>query len=192
MSGPCGGRLRASWPTAAPCTEMAAHLFLTGVKGVGKSTLLQALLAKRSGPVGGFRTVKTQAVFPGRPSVHLLRAALNEQPTLENFLFFCGERWDQEIAARFDRLGCAALAPCQGTALLLMDELGPHEAQAARFQQAVLDALDGDLPIWGVLQVADSLFLRRIAAHPQVNLYTVTPENRDTLASTLPGQWAIE
>lgn len=171
---------------------MAAHLFLTGEKGVGKSTLLQTLLDKQSGPAGGFRTVKTQAVFSGRPSVHLLRAALNEQPTPENFLFFCGAPWDQETAARFDRLGCAALTSCQGAALLVMDELGPHEAQAVRFQQAVLGALDGDLPIWGVLQIADSPFLRRIAAHPQVSLYTVTPENRDLLARTLPGQWTIE
>ena len=62
-----------------------------------------------------------------------------------------------------------------------MDELGPHEEQAAAFRQAVLRALDGDAPIIGVLQQAESAFLDRVAAHPGVRLITVTEENRDAL-----------
>ena len=35
---------------------MKRHLFLTGEKGVGKSTILRLLAASWEGPVGGFRT----------------------------------------------------------------------------------------------------------------------------------------
>ena len=35
---------------------MARHLFFTGEKGVGKTTLLKGLLAQYQGPVGGFFT----------------------------------------------------------------------------------------------------------------------------------------
>lgn len=66
-----------------------------------------------------------------------------------------------------------------------MDELGPAEAAAQRFQAAVLAALDGEKPVCGVLQQADSAFLRRVAAHPRVRVVTVTEENRDTLRQRL-------
>ena len=83
---------------AAPCTD---HLFLTGQRGVGKSTLLRCLLeGKRP---GGFLTLRVEGVFD-RPSIHLLRAASAERPAPENLVCFCGEQRPE----RFDLLGVAA------------------------------------------------------------------------------------
>ena len=162
---------------------MARHLFLTGEKGVGKSTLIRGLLASRQGPLGGFFTVKTEGVLPGRSTVHLLRAGTGERPGPENLLFCCGDGTD--AAKRFDRLGCAALAGRQAAGLLVMDELGPHEAEARAFCSDVLRALEEPVPILGVLQRADAPFLRQIAGHPQVRVVEVTRENRDALAAAL-------
>ena len=155
---------------------MTGHLFLTGPKGVGKSTLIRSLLAEESGPLGGFFTVKHEG------GVYLLPAAQERAFTPENFLFRCGHGGDP---ARFDDLGCAALTDTAGCRLLVMDELGPHEAEAARFQAAVFRTLDGAIPIIGVLQQAESEFLDRIARHPQVTVLTVSEENRDTLGEAL-------
>lgn len=156
------------------------HLFLTGRKGVGKSTLVRKLLATYQGRLGGFFTVKTQCVVPGQTTVHLLRADRNEIPSRENLLFCCGRR-DQSAAGRFDVLGCAALA-IPSPELWVMDELGPHEEQAADFCRVVEAILDGPVPVIGVLQQADAAFLRRVAAHPRVQVVEVTEENRDDLA----------
>lgn len=155
---------------------MTGHLFLTGPKGVGKSTLIRGLLAEESGPLGGFFTVKHEG------GVYLLLAARERAFTPENFLFRCGHGGDP---ARFDDLGCAALADTAGCRLLVMDELGPHEAEAKQFQAAVFRTLDGDIPIIGVLQQAESEFLDRIACHPQVMVLTVSEENRNTLGEAL-------
>ena len=155
---------------------MTGHLFLTGPKGVGKSTLIHGLLAEESGPLGGFFTVKHEG------GIYLLPAAGERAFTPENFLFRCGHGGDP---ARFDDLGCAALADTAGCRLLVMDELGPHEAEAKRFQAAVFRTLDGALPILGVLQQAESEFLHRIAHHPRVTVLTVSVENRDALAAEL-------
>ena len=155
---------------------MTGHLFLTGPKGVGKSTLIRSLLAEESGPLGGFFTVKHEG------GVYLLPAARECAFTPENLLFRCGHGGDPR---RFDELGCAALADTAGCRLLVMDELGPHEAEAARFQAAVFRTLDGDIPIIGVLQQAESEFLDRIARHPRVTVLTVSAENRDTLGEAL-------
>ena len=155
---------------------MTRHLFLTGPKGVGKSTLIRDCLSRETGCLGGFFTVKQQG------SVYLLRAGAGEAPDAENFLFRCGCGGDP---GRFDALGCAALADTEGRSLLVMDELGPHVAQAVRFQAAVFRALEGGTPILGVLQQADSDFLRRVACHPQVTVLTVTEDNRGRLAAEL-------
>ena len=48
---------------------MSRHLFLTGPKGVGKSTLIRGLLAEESGSLGGFFTVKHEG------GIYLLPAA---------------------------------------------------------------------------------------------------------------------
>lgn len=156
---------------AAPCTK---HLFFTGRKGVGKSTLVRAAIEGKR--VGGFFTKRVEGLLE-RPSVHLLRAGTADVPSAENLLFCCGGADMQQ----FDKLGCGALADTAGYEMLVMDELGPHEEQAAAFRQAVLRALDGDAPIIGVLQQAESAFLRQVAAHPNVRVITVTEENRDAL-----------
>ena len=152
------------------------HLFLTGQKGAGKSSLIRGLLAEETGRLGGFFTVRHEG------GVYLLPAAKERTFTPESLLFRCGHGGDP---ARFDDLGCAALADTAGCRLLVMDELGPHEEAALRFQAAVFRTLDGSTPILGVLQQAQSQFLDRIARHPRVTVLTVTEENRNTLAAEL-------
>ena len=164
---------------------MAKHLFLTGEKGVGKSTLIKGLLAQFHGSLGGFFTVKSTSVVSGQVSVHLLRANSGDHPALENLLFCCGEPAGAGVAQRFDHLGCTALAAGASADLLVMDELGPHEGDARSFRRAVFQALDGNVPILGVLQRADTPFLAQIAVHPQVRLVEVTVENRCDLSRTL-------
>lgn len=181
MFGLCAGRLTASWPTAAPCTDMARHIFLTGEKRVGKSTLIRNYLDRFTGKVGGFRTVRTDAFLGGRYSVHLVRPG-EEEFTADNLLFQCPPPRDDSAVSRFEQLGCAALEDAADYDLILMDELGPTEVKAETFQQAVLRVLDADVPVIGVLQKAESPFLERIRQHPNVDVIEVTMENREELA----------
>lgn len=187
MSGLFAGRSLGRSPTAVPCTDMVGHLFLTGEKGVGKSTLLAALLAGDSRSLGGFFTRKSEDVFPGRVSLHLLRTGRGEKPSESNFLFFCDEPPDSGCISRFERLGRAALEESTGAEVLVMDELGPRESGAAGFQGAVLAALDGETPVLGVLQktAVPVPFLERIAARNDVTVVEVTKENRDALSVRL-------
>ena len=170
---------------AAPCTE---HLFLTGRKGVGKSTLLRALLDGKR--LGGFFTRRVTGVFD-RPSIHLLQAAEDEQPSPANLVCFCGERRPE----RFDLLGPAALADTVGCDIVVMDELGPSEAAAQGFQAAVLAALDGSTPVLAAVKPKDTDFLRRVRQHPHGEVFNITPESREALYHRLRSrilQWNKE
>lgn len=162
--------------------ENVRHLFFTGEKGVGKSTIVKKSMERFERVVGGFLTVKSEKVFPGKSSLHLLSLRYPLIPSAENFLTFCGEQ-NEETAARFDRLGCAALSDIRGAGLLVMDELGPHETEALLFRKAVLGSLDGSVPVLGVLQKADSPFLSEIRSRPDVEVMEVTHGNRDEFFS---------
>lgn len=158
------------------------HLFLTGEKGVGKSTLLRRHLAGKTVRGGGFRTVKAFDVLPGRTTLHILSKTTGLSPSSENYLFTCGEPETYSPAA-FDRLGVFALQDAEDADYLVMDELGPHETEAAAFCSRVRELLDGPLPVYGVLQRADSEFLQEIAVREDVRLMEVTRENRNNLLS---------
>ena len=169
---------------------MARHIFLTGQKQVGKSTLLKKVLKQFHGEVGGFFTLRTDSFLKTAYSVHLLSAEAGAEPDDTNLLFLCRPQGqcassssdpsrNDETPRRFDRLGCNVLSAASSKDLIVMDELGPHEGSASLFRQAVLDTLNGTVPVFGVLQAADSDFLEEIASHPEVLVLHVTEENRD-------------
>lgn len=160
---------------------MCKHLFLTGEKGIGKSTLIQTWLSHYHGHVGGFLTRKQSDVVEGKVSVHLLSIGQDMTPTVTNLLFVCGENQEQETIKRFDTLGCQALEFPVSPDLIVMDELGPHEEQAKQFIGYIFSLLDGEIPILGVLQKSKSMFLSKIISHSNVVIEEVTVYNRDRL-----------
>ena len=69
--------------------------------------------------------------------------------------------------------------------LIVLDECGRLEQKLPRFRARVLELLDGDTPILGVIRQDASGWLEDIRRHPGVRLVTVTLQNRDTLPQQL-------
>lgn len=157
---------------------MAKHIFLQGEKGIGKSTLIRRFLQTYTGEVGGFYTVRTQGVLNDVFTVHLLQANSPAVPSIDNLLFVCGKP-EPATQKRFDQLGCQSLERLENCSLLVMDELGPHEAQAAAFRSRVLHLLDGEIPILGVLQLGAESAWPELVHHPKVSLVEITKTNRN-------------
>lgn len=166
------------------------HLFLTGEKQAGKSTLLRKLLAGlgETSP-GGFFSV-TAADVPGAVgSVYLIPAG-DPAPAFgdENRIGIrCGPGRGRESFPRvFDDYGLRLLEGAGSARLLVMDEIGTMEENAERFCRRVEELLDGPVPILGVVQKqGDTPLQAAIRRHPAVRLTEVTPENRDALLPLL-------
>lgn len=157
---------------------MVRHVFLTGEKQVGKSTLIKKFLRDYRGKLGGFFTVRTDTFLGDRYSVHLFEVGEEQKAAADNLLFVCTER-SQADTVRFNTLGCRILEKSRDCSLLLMDELGRHEAQAAEFRTAVLQCIDREVPILGVLQAPAKDFWPEITEHPAVCVIEITENNRE-------------
>lgn len=163
------------------------HIFLTGAKGVGKSTALQAFLASQPAcPMGGFRTLRrvegdlvTVAMLPADPAA---------PPPADPVVMTRDAGGFHPRPSQFDALGPALLA--QPGDILLMDELGHGEREATAFQEAVLSCLDGPLPVVGVVQAGASDFLEKVREHPKVTLLEVTAQNRDGIPARMAALWS--
>lgn len=161
---------------------MIKHVFLTGEKHIGKSTLLKKALLTYKGKIGGFFTVRTNAFLGNRYSVHIFPAGENHIPAAENLLFVC-ENTNTDATDRFNTLGCAALSH-KDVSLYVMDELGPHEAEAEDFIKKILEILDGDIPVFGILQSPADKLWTKIVTRKDVKVITVTNENRSNTELT--------
>lgn len=113
---------------------MTQHIFLTGKKHIGKSTLIQKILDDYKKNADGFLTVRTKEYLKDQYSVHMYHLKEKELPNESNLLFLCGKT-DEHTADTFDRLGCNILSMCSDCSFIVMDELGPHEADAALFRK---------------------------------------------------------
>ncbi len=160
------------------------HLFLTGEKQIGKSTLIGKCLDGIGVPVSGFYT-KKGIETDDHLYVHILKAGCDDSFRQDNILFDCRDR-SEDAADRFNILGCRILSEQPDAGLIIMDEIGYREQNADRFIGRVMELLDGDTPVFGVLRLCDRYPVTAIRARDDVEIIEVTAENRDELANTLP------
>ena len=162
------------------------HIVLWGQRGVGKSTLARRLLEDWSGPVRGFVTRASLPDADGFRSIYLHAA---DDPTpVEQACNRIGRtnRTEHTMWPEvFNGLGVELLRAEPGS-LILMDELGFLEQDAADFRRQVLRCLDGNIPVLAVIKHKTHIpFFQEIRLHPRVQLYQVTEENRDELPAEL-------
>jgi nucleoside-triphosphatase THEP1 len=168
------------------------HIFLTGERGVGKSTAIGKLtdrLVSLGLDVGGFKTLAGPEDESGCDAVYIM-------PYGENTKLASAFSRDRMVAIRnrraskyesyadvFDGLGAELLRRAARCDLIIMDEIGFMEADAIGFQNAVLSVLGGATPVLGVVKPPSASknlhFLDGVRFHEKVRVFTVRPENRD-------------
>ncbi len=165
------------------------NIFLTGDVGVGKSTVIQKILSLLpSTECGGFRTVSATPITKGTILDVFIEKAWERTP--HDTEHIVGSRLSDghfsSYPSVFDSIGTSILASCPINAkLIIMDELGLMESDAKLFRKAVMDVLDGPLPVLGVIKPKHSDFLDAIRAHERSEIFKVTVDNREALPIVL-------
>jgi len=163
------------------------HLFLTGERGVGKSTLLRRLIEARRLDCAGFETRHIE--IDGLRRAHVLHG-LVDLPEFENDCICCvraGEKRSVPVLPVFEENGTLILKKSLSSPapFILMDELGRLERDAQGFIAQVNACLDSRKRVLGVLQRCSAAHVQAITAREDVTVLTVTPENRDELLEHL-------
>lgn len=162
------------------------HIFITGNIQTGKSTAINRALEGKNLILGGYRTVGGLRDEKREKDsyVHLIRVDKYEPLAPHNRVLYrkviYGHTYFDINHMIYETKGTALLRNvpnnCQ---LILMDEIGKREKHCKNFCQAIFDRLDGDIPILGVVQIRPDDFLEKIRKHPNVELITLTEENRE-------------
>lgn len=163
------------------------HILLCGGRGAGKSTLIKRLLEHNALPVYGFYTRRLDADETGFHPIYIHPAGEKERLYApQNLVGTCnGKAHDVSLEA-FDTLGVRYIAQARPGGLIVMDELGFMEARAQGFTQAVMDAMDGGIPVIAAVKARyDMPFLNAVRAHPNAAVYDITADNRDALYDEL-------
>ena len=172
---------------ASDLPPIRRHLFLTGDKQVGKSTLLRRLIEARNLDCSGF---ETQAFYLHNERRGFTLHGRIDMPAYENDCICCarvGEKRSVPVPTVFDENGVRILRASLSSPApyILMDELGRLERDACEFISTVFDCLDAQKRVLGVLQKCSSAHVEAISKREDVTVITVTPENRDTLLEQL-------
>ena len=163
------------------------HLFLTGERGVGKSTLLRRLIAAKDLDCTGFETRHVE--IDGLRRAHMLHGLIG-LPEFENDCICCvrvSEKRSVPVLPVFEENGVSILQRSLSSPapFILMDELGRLERDAHGFIAQVGACLDSEKRVLGVLQRCSAAHVQAITAREDVTVLTVTPENRDELLKHL-------
>ena len=163
------------------------HLFLTGDKQVGKSTLLRKLINAKQLDCSGF---ETKAFYLNDERRGFTLHGRVDMPPYENDCICCariGEKKSVPVLPVFEENGVRILQAslASSSPYLLMDELGRLERQADAFIAQIYACLDSDKRVLGVLQKCNSDHVEAISKRSDVTVLTVTPENREELLKYL-------
>lgn len=168
------------------------HIFLTGPKGIGKSTvilksieLLEQSLHQTEGTflnLGGFYT---HSGLPEDRDIYISHAWLTKSYTLSNKIATRNGIVPTVHEEVFENLGVDILKKSKDAQLIIMDELGFLEQNATTFQKAVLKCLGRNTPILGTLRQGEVPWLDQIKILDKVKVLEVSLHNRDDLPATI-------
>ena len=130
-------------------------LFLTGPRGIGKSTALRRAVAGAGLPWGGLMTVFDAPRGSAEKTLYLLPWSQEPDLAAGTPCARMGAGGRQALPEVFDSLGVRLLEAAErdpAVPLILLDELGFLEEEARRFRETVLRLLRGPKPVLGVVR----------------------------------------
>lgn len=169
---------------------MASHILITGLPGVGKTTLLRRLAERLTEyrPAGFYKEEirDAQGVREGFRLVTLCGRQLVlshvRHPRSHRV-----SRYGVDVAG-FERLLEKLDLRHSPSSLIIIDEIGQMECFSKRFIDLVTLLLDGPKTLLATIAMKGEGFIRQVKERPDCRLVTITRENRDRLVDELASE----
>ena len=152
------------------------HILLCGRRRSGRSAMIHALLQGVTVPVSGFETITMGTRPDGYHEIYLYPYGIrNLQRCEENHVADCNTRERTVFHERFNSLGVSLLR-AEKPGIIVMDEIGFMESGATAFCDAVMNRLDGDLPVLAAVREGiDTAFLSQVRSHKHAHCIQMEP-----------------
>lgn len=170
------GRCAGSDEEDRPCRP-TEHILLCGRRRSARSAMIRALLRDVTAPVFGYETLTMGTRADGYHEIYLYPYGTKEpRKREENHAADCNTTERVIHKEVFDTLGVELLRqPVRG--ILVMDEIGFMESGAEAFCRAVLERLDGDVPVLAAVRTGmETDFLRQVMRHKKARCIEMRPE----------------
>lgn len=159
---------------------MKKNIMISGMPGVGKTSLLKAVLSRLSLSAGGFISEEMREkgkrvgfairTLDGREGI----LAHKDKPTPYRFGAYYINMDDLE------KLAVKSIEEAiQSKELIVIDEIGKMELLSPLFRRVTLEALDSPKPLLATLHRADEPFLNSIRQRADTVVFWLTPQNRE-------------
>jgi nucleoside-triphosphatase len=164
-------------------------IFITGLPGCGKTTLLKKLAGElhRLQPVG-FYTEEIRA--GGVRQGFALRSLDGKEGVLARVGLSATHRigrYGVDVAA-FESFLEAIPFDQSGAGLIMIDEIGKMECLSGKFQEMVSAFLDSDRRLVATIAQHGGGLIEKIKSRKDVRIYTLTAQNRGRLSETISSE----
>lgn len=163
---------------------MGRTLLLTGRPGIGKTTVIKAVVKGLGERAGGFYTEEIRD--SGRRQGFRLVTLDGERAVMAHVnLRQSGSprvsRYGVDVEA-IQRVGVAALRRAIGSGqIIVIDEIGKMELFCRSFKEAVSQAVSGPCEVVATAMARPNPWVDNLKALPNTTIWEVTAENRDGL-----------
>jgi len=172
---------------------MKKNVFLTGVPGVGKTTLVTRLIKEM--PHEGISGFYTQEIKVGDARDGFKAITLDG---IEIVLASVGMKSPHRVGkyrinvSGFEELVVPVIDPSimSSSSLIIVDEVGKMECMSNRFKKTLQRLLDSNRRVLGTIPLRGDDFIESVKRRKDAELVEVTPENRDALLDTLKGEYS--
>lgn len=167
-------------------SKVSKNILITGVPGIGKTTLVQRVIENYSGLTGGFYTQEIR--HRGQRQGFEIVTLDGEHATLAHV--------DIESPVKVSKYGVdistldeVAVKAIQSALdlgeLIVIDEIGPMEIASSRFREVLIKSLDSNSNILATIAKRSRSFTDKIRSRPDIKLIEVTRDNRDQLVGVI-------
>jgi nucleoside-triphosphatase len=165
------------------------HLLLTGVPGVGKTTVVRRVIdGLHDRPIRGFLTDEI------RRKGHRVGLRITTIDGVSETLASVDRpsrhrvgRYGVDVAA-VDRIVASTLHPTNPDDLVVIDEIGKMECLSEAFVTAVRRLLESPQSLLATVALHGGGLIAEVKRHPDVELWQITPANRDDIGGQV-AQW---
>jgi nucleoside-triphosphatase len=167
---------------------MGQTLLLTGRPGIGKTTIIKAVIAQLGDRAGGFYT--EEILGPGGRKGFRLNTLAGQSAVIAHIDFKSRSqvgRYNVKVDT-IDQLGAGAIrSAVEHNPIVIIDEIGKMELFSSPFQSAVLKAVSSPKIVLAAAMLDDHPWLLALKSLPNVSVWEVTKVNRTKLVEQVLG-----